>query len=50
MSKNGLKIKNEAKTQGQLTLAEAFEAGRLICEAKTKRRQVLNAQEEILVS
>ena len=48
MAKNGLKL-NPEKAQGQKTLAEAFEAGQLIKEAKTQRQEMLKAQEEILV-
>ena len=50
MSKNGLKIKNPKKAEGQKTLSEAFEAGKLIQEAKSQRREMLKAKEEILVS
>ena len=49
MSKNGLKLQSKAKTEGQKTLSEAFEAGKLIKEAKTRRQEMLKAQEEILV-
>ena len=49
MSKNGLKIV-PTKTQGQKTLDEAFEAGKLLQEAKNQRREMLKAQEEVLVS
>ena len=48
MSRNGLKI-NQKKDEGQLTLSEAFAAGNLVKEAKTQRREMLKAQEEILV-
>ena len=48
MSKNGLKIVPK-KTQGQKTLSEAFEAGKVLQEAKTKRREMLKVQEEIMV-
>ena len=48
MSRNGLKI-NPKKDEGQLTLSEAFAAGKLVKEAKTQRREMLKAQEEILV-
>ena len=49
MSKNGLKI-DPKKAEGQKTLVEAFEAGQLIKEAKTQKKEMLKAQEEILVS
>ena len=49
MSLNGLKL-NPKKAEGQKTLDEAFTAGRLIKEAKTRRQELLKAQEEILVS
>ena len=48
MSKNGLKIA-PTKAQGQKTLDEAFEAGKLIADAKKLRRQTLLEQEEIMV-
>ena len=49
MSKNGLKIV-PSKTQGQKTLDEAFEAGKLIADAKKLRQQTLLNKEEIVVS
>ena len=49
MSKNGLKI-NPKKDEGQRTLSEAFAAGNLVKQAKIQRREMLKAQEEILVS
>ena len=48
MAKNGLKI-NPKKTEGQKTLTEAFKAGEVLQAAKTQRRKMLEAQEEILV-
>ena len=48
MSKNGLKL-IPTKAQGQKTLDEAFEAGKLIADAKKLRQQTLMNQEEIMV-
>ena len=47
---NGWKIQVSPQGQGQLTLQAAFEAGKLIQEAKSLKRKALNAQDPVEVS
>ena len=44
MSKNGLKLKEQPKEQGQKTLEEAFDAGKLYQAAQTVKETVLKGK------
>ena len=44
MSKNGLKLKETPKSEGQKTLEEAFDAGKLYQAAQSVKEQVLQGK------